>query len=252
MAKFHCLTCTEGLYHEISWEILFNFKPLIFSCLCRQCQKQLQLNSEQDQQCKQCQQDLEQEQSYRFIKGDKSLIDYSICGSCKANSTLGVEDYLQQNIVYEYNPFFKAWWVSYKDQGDFRMAQVMNPKLNEIYQQYRDCQWLAFPESEIAFKKRGFHTNALLLDSAKIPYHLAFTNLKGPPHSAATPLFNLEGLLEELPCEKLKVCKKWLIFDAVNTDTKGLVELQRQLCKLYHHWDLIPPDIICLILAQAE
>lgn len=254
MKKVACLFCSEGLYREISWENLFNFKAIDFDCLCKKCRNQLVKFQINEKNCNACQKCLEKEQGAYIVRTDKKISECVLCERCCKKIKHSADSYLQQDVIYEYNPFLKEWLNTYKNMGDHRLAQVMAHDLDNRYSYYRDYEWLVLAEEDAIYKQRGFHAAALLLEMAGIPYHLPSGYLQSS-RSTDEDITLVDLMNEQSHANNAtlwKNCKKWVIFSDINYNLTHIIEIRDKLLQAYNHFSLPQPQLVNLVLVRKD
>lgn len=166
MTKSLCLYCQSPLQYDLSWDQLIGLRPLQFPVLCLKCSDLFCELAHSETDCRGCQRPMS--------KTEDEANEYLYCYDCYRWLKLYPEVLLPNASIYQYDDTFSEWLSRYKYHGDIRMAKVMTEPLKKIHTQYAQHHWLILPSSASSLAERGFHSIAMLLDEAEIPYSSPF------------------------------------------------------------------------------
>lgn len=236
-----CVICSEHLNHYLSIKQLFIFRPLTFPILCQTCQSKFKLLVTQADDCKGCGRPLDASSKDVFLK-PIVISQQAYCFDCANWHKNTPSQLISHQALFDYNEAMQEWIVNYKYHGDVRMAAILSPYLKEVYEKYKEYQWVVLPSSPSSLKTRQFHPTAYLLDVADIPYQVPFDyigdGVKQAKKSKKERL-NLNNTFK-IKEEALDLSKEnWLIFDDIYTTGATLIHAKKILYQFYKERDRI-------------
>ncbi|GFH42607.1 amidophosphoribosyltransferase [Lactococcus hodotermopsidis] len=185
-----CLLCHNTLTPTVKFSDIF-LSQVNHETICQTCFAQFELIS--DQHCQICY---------------KPEID-GVCSECAERS-----EQTPHRAIFHYNNFAKAYFQTYKFNGDFRLRSAFDTKLattlkNQII--------VPIPVSAERLQTRGFNQLTGFLNSAKLPYLDILTKNETAHQSHKT---RAERLSSENPFTLKNAChipEKLVIFDDIYT-----------------------------------
>ncbi|WP_172356467.1 ComF family protein [Lactococcus insecticola] len=141
----HCLLCQNTIIPKIRFSDIFLSRPTQ-ETVCQTCFDQFELISEKH--CQIC-----------YKPGT-----LGICSDCLKRSD---DDQTRHTAIFHYNDFAKAYFQSYKFNGDFRLRTAFNRTLKTSL---KNKIIVPIPVSPQRFQSRGFNQLTGFLSAADLPY----------------------------------------------------------------------------------
>ncbi|MDO4431855.1 MAG: hypothetical protein Q4B80_00935 [Aerococcaceae bacterium] len=219
-----CLLCGERLARDISWQQLWQLKPLEFECICPKCRATFKNYAETTQGCIGCGRPFH----------EKTAENY--CYDCQRWLEKYPKHFIQHTAILDYNDALREWLYAYKYQGDTRLATVMKMPIQQFFKAKKEAVCLVLPSSPKSLAERGFHATHYLLECANIPAICPFTYIGDGNKQAKKNRQERLALVQPFSLEKRMLEpfleKEWWVFDDVYTTGTTLLKAKELLFQM--------------------